>query len=141
MEEKKTEIQQGDREIRETEDTVTERIIGACIEVHRLLGPGLLESAYEDCLCYELNLRNVAFRRQVSLPVEYKGILLDCGYRIDLIVDETVLIELKAVDQLLPVHVAQVVTYIKLGGFRVGLLINFNVTSLRQGIRRLTPKF
>ena len=131
-------MEQRDQEIRRAEDPVTEKIIGACIEVHRLLGPGLVESAYEQCLCRELGLRGLPFRRQVPLPVEYKGVLLDCGYRIDVLVHESVVIELKAVDQLLSVHLAQVLTYLKLGGYPTGLLVNFNVTALRRGLRRLT---
>lgn len=120
---------------------MTEAIIGACIEVHRVLGPGLLESTYERCLCRELTLRKVPFRRQVPLEVQYKGEVLDCGYRLDVVANENILVELKAVDELTRVHVAQVLTYLKLGHYRVGLLVNFNVTSLRQGLRRLTAQF
>ena len=134
-------MQQGDQEIRSPDDPVTERIISACIEVHRLLGPGLLESAYEQCLCRELSLREIPFRRQVPLPVEYPGMLLDCGYRLDLPVCEDVVLELKAVDHLLAVHLAQVLTYLKLGDYRVGLLVNFNETAVKRGLRRLTRKF
>ena len=115
---------------------VTETIIGAAIEVHRALGPGLLESTYEECLCRELSLRGVPFERQRSLPVEYKGLRLDCGYRLDLLVADTVVVEIKAVESLLPIHEAQLLTYLRLGGWKVGLLINFNVAILRQGIRR-----
>ncbi len=116
---------------------LTRAIIGAAIEVHRSLGPGLLESAYEECLCRELELRGIAFERQKPLPLEYKGLKLECGYRVDLVVDETVVVEIKSVEALLPIHEAQLLTYMKLGGWKVGLLINFNVPVLRQGIRRL----
>jgi GxxExxY protein len=116
---------------------LTEAIIGAAIEVHRALGPGLLESAYEECLSRELDLREIPFARQVSLPVEYKGVRLDCGYRLDLLVADAVVVEVKAVAGLEPIHSAQVLTYLKLGGWKVGLLINFNVPVLKSGIRRL----
>jgi len=115
---------------------VTGEIIGAGIEVHRALGPGLLESAYEACLCRELSLRKVAFERQRSLAVVYKGLSLDCGYRVDLLVAESVVVEIKAVERLLPIHDAQLLTYLKLGGWKVGLLMNFNVPILKRGIRR-----
>ena len=115
---------------------LTETIIGAAIEVHRALGPGLLESAYAQCLCHELSLRGLQFRREVDLPLEYKGLKLDCGYRIDLIVEETVLLELKSTKEVTPVHEAQLLTYLKLSGFKVGLLLNFNVAVLRDGITR-----
>lgn len=119
-----------------TMNEVTERVIGAAIEVHRCLGPGLLESAYEECLCRELVLRNIPFEQQRPLPVEYKGLLLDCGYRLDLLVANTVVVEVKAREELLPVHEAQRLTYLRLGGWKVGLLINFNVPVLHRGIRR-----
>jgi GxxExxY protein len=126
---------------RETEtqriNSITERIIGAAIEVHRALGPGLLESAYLVCLLHELGLIGLKYRSEVSLPVVYKGVRLDGGYRIDVIVEETVIVELKAVEKLLPVHDAQLITYLKLTGLPVGLLINFNVPLLKAGIRRL----
>jgi GxxExxY protein len=112
-------------------------VIGALIEVHRHLGPGLLESAYEACLCRELDLRGLTFDRQRSLSVEYKGELIECGYRLDLVVEGCILVELTSVEQLLPIHVAQVVTYLRLSGIAVGLLVNFNVRLLREGIRRL----
>lgn len=112
---------------------LTEQIIGAAIEVHRVLGPGLLESAYEECLCRELSLRGIAFRRQVELPVEYKGVKLDCGYRIDLVVNDAVIVELKCVEKLLPVHDAQLITYLKLTGIHVGLLFNFYTEVLTRG--------
>ena len=123
---------------RGTESTeVTGEVIGGAIEVHRALGPGLLESAYERCLCWELNLRRVPFVRQVALPIEYKGVKLDCAYRLDLLVDSSVVVEVKAVSGIEPIHVAQLLTYMKLGQWRLGLLINFNVPVLRNGIRRL----
>ena len=115
---------------------VTEKVIGACIEVHRHTGPGLLESAYEQCLCRELSLRNIPFELQYPLPVNYKGTLLDCGYRVDVLVDGQLLIELKSVERVLPIHEAQLLTYLRLGGWKVGLLINFNVTLLTDGIVR-----
>ncbi len=115
---------------------VTETVIGAAIEVHRALGPGLLESAYEECLCRELSLRQIRYQRQRPLPVTYKGLDLDCGYRLDLLIADAVVVEIKAVESLLPIHEAQLLTYLKLGGWKVGLLINFNVPVLKQGIRR-----
>jgi GxxExxY protein len=115
----------------------TDAVIGAAIEVHRALGPGLLESAYEECLCHELTLRGVLFERQVPLPVTYKGVRLDCGYRLDLLVADCVVVELKAVDSLQPIHEAQVLTYLRIGGWNAGLLLNFNVPVLKHGIKRL----
>ncbi len=120
----------------ENRDPRTSPILGAAIEVHRLLGPGLLESAYEECLCHELRLRELNFQRQVDLPVEYKGLKLNCGYKIDLLVQDEVILELKAVERLLPIHQAQLLTYMKLAHKSVGLLINFNVPLLTQGIIR-----
>jgi GxxExxY protein len=116
---------------------LTERIVGALIEVHRNLGPGLLESAYEACVCRELELRELSFRRQLALPVFYKGVRMDCGYRVDIVVAESVLVEIKTVEHLLPIHVAQVVTYLKLSAIPVGLLATFNVRFLREGVRRV----
>ena len=108
-------------------NALTDKIIGAAIEVHKSLGgPGLLESAYEMCLVHELSLANISFERQVPLPVTYKSLALDCGYRLDILVENTVVLELKAVDGLQPIHQAQLLTYLKLGGWRIGLLINFN---------------
>lgn len=118
-------------------DLVTEDIIGAAIEVHRILGPGLLEAAYEACLCHELAQRGRGFERQKALPVNYKGNLVDCGFRLDLIVEECVIVEVKAVERLLSVHQAQVLTYLRLTGVRVGLLLNFNSMILTQGIKRV----
>ncbi len=132
-------IHHGDTESTEMElvsQEITDKIIGAAIEVHRVLGPGLLESAYEECLCHELELRGLAFQRQVQLPVRYKEVLLNCGYRLDLVVAEAVVVELKAVERLEPVHEAQLLTYLRLSQLRVGLLINFNVALLKQGIVR-----
>ena len=128
------------RDAESTETTelneTTAQIIGAAIDVHKALGPGLLESTYEACLCRELSLRELAFERQKALPVEYKGIKLDCGYRLDIVVAQTVVIEIKAISNIEPIHEAQLLTYLKLGGWKVGLLINFNVPILKQGIRR-----
>jgi GxxExxY protein len=118
-------------------DPLTEKIIGFAIEVHRQLGPGLLESAYEECLCYELRQSGLAFQRQVPLPVVYKTIRLDCGYRIDVVVQEQVILELKTVERFMPVHEAQLLTYLKLSGLRTGLLLNFNSSVLKDGIRRM----
>ncbi len=115
---------------------LTEEIIGAAIAVHRELGPGLLESAYQACMSRELSLRQIAFRSQVDLPVHYKGILLDCGYRIDFVVDDRVIVELKSVERLAPIHESQLLTYLRLSKLRVGLLINFNVPILPKGIVR-----
>jgi GxxExxY protein len=115
---------------------ITEAIIGAAIDVHRALGPGLLESACAECVAHELSLRGVSFEREVPLPVRYKGVNLDCGYRLDLLVEKGVVVELKALDALLPIHEAQLLMYLRLGGWRVGLLINFNVPVLKEGIRR-----
>jgi len=118
-------------------DPLTEKVIGAAIDVHRALGPGLLESAYQECLCHELNLIGLAFEREVGLPVLYKGVRLDCGYRIDLVVEGRVIVELKTVERLLPIHEAQLLTYLRLAQVHTGLLLNFNVPALRQGIKRL----
>ena len=127
----------GDTEITEAKlNIITEQIIGAAIEVHRALGPGLLESAYEECLSHELALRGIPFERQRPLPVEYKGVKLDCGYRLDLLVSGLVVIEIKAVESLQRIHEAQLLTYLKIGGWKLGLLINFNVPVLKDGIRR-----
>ena len=122
-------------------DGLTARIIGAAIEIHKALGPGLLESAYEECLAQELLLSNIFFERQVPLPVTYKSLQLDCGYRVDFLIDKTVVLELKSVDGLQPIHEAQLLTYLKLGGWPVGLLINFNVPVLSKGIKRLVNNF
>jgi len=128
-------IHHGDTETRSKllYEELTEKVIGAAIEVHRSLGPGLLESAYEECLCHELHLRDVSFERQVPVPVEYKGVKLDCGYRIDLVVGGSLVLELKCVESVLPVHEAQLLTYLRLTGKRVGLILNFNVPVLTRG--------
>ena len=122
--------------IRIVEEDVTGEIIGAAMSVHRELGPGLLESAYQPSMCHELTLRGIPFRSQVEPPVAYKGVRLDCGYRIDLLVEDLVVVELKAVDAIAPVHQAQLLSYLKLSGKSLGLLINFNVVHLKDGIRR-----
>jgi GxxExxY protein len=116
---------------------LTNQVIGAAIDVHRALGPGLLESTYRDCLCQELLLRGVPFKREVPVPLEYKGVEIQCGFRLDVLVADFVLVELKAVSRLLPIHEAQLLTYLRLRGLHVGLLINFHVTVLRNGIKRL----
>ena len=116
---------------------LTNEIIGLAFEVHRGLGPDLLESAYEACLCCELEQQGGPFCRQVRLPVVYKEDTLDCGYRMDLVVDETVVVELKVVEKLMPIHEAQLITYLKLSGLRTGLLLNFNTPVLKDGIRRV----
>jgi GxxExxY protein len=120
---------------------ITDRVIGAAIEVHRHLGPGLLESAYEECLCYELSRSGLRFERQVPLPVEYKGLRLDCAYRLDLLVEGSVLVELKAIEELLPIHKAQVLTYLRAARKQVGLLINFNVEVLKNGLSRIVNEY
>ena len=120
---------------------ITEQIIGAAIEVHRALGPRLLESAYEECLGHEMTLRGISCERQRPLPVVHKGARLDCGYRLDFLVEESVVVELKAVEMLQPIHEAQMLTYLKLGGWTVGLLINFSVPVLRRGIKRVVRDF
>src|ERR1044071_2947603 len=114
---------------------IKREVIGAAIEVHRQLGPGLLESSYRECLCRELLLRGIPFEREKPLPLEYKGIHLGCGYRIDLLVAQSVVIEVKAIEALAPIHEAQLLTYLRIGGWRIGLLINFNVAVLKTGIR------
>ena|SRR5437763_15657347 len=118
-------------------DPLTQKIIGFAIEVHRQLGPGLLESAYEECLCHELKEAMIAYHRQVPLPVVYKSVRLDCGYRMDLVVEDKVIVELKTVERLLPVHEAQLLTYLKLSQIATGLLLNFSAAVLRDGLRRL----
>lgn len=118
-------------------NTITQGVIGAAIEVHKSLGPGLLESAYEECLCHELSLRGFPFERQKPIPLTYKGIRLECGFRLDILVDSLVVVEVKSVEKLLPVHTAQLLSYLKLGKWPVGLIINFNAEVLKQGIRRL----
>ena len=118
------------------DSAISERVIKMAIDVHRELGPGLLESAYEDCLCYELAQSGVPFARQVALPVVYKAVRLDCGYRMDLVVDQKLVVEIKSVDRIMPIHEAQMLTYLRLSGHKVGLLMNFNHTTLKDGLRR-----
>ena len=116
---------------------LTGDVIGAAIEVHKILGPGLLESAYERCLCLELDLRKIPYDTQKELPIEYKGSQVDCGYRLDLVVADKLIVELKACEKVLPIHEAQLLTYLKITGIKHGLLINFNVSALKEGIKRL----
>ena len=118
------------------ESGLTPQIIGLAMRVHTRLGPGLLEKAYEACLCLELERNGIPYQRQVELPLEYDGIQVDCGCRVDLVARNEVLVELKAVDHILPVHEAQLLTYLRLSGYRIGLLLNFNTVSLKDGIRR-----
>ncbi len=118
-------------------DSLTESVIGLAIEVHRALGPGLLESAYQECLCYELKTNGRVFARQVALPVVYKAVKLDCGYRMDLVVDDRLVVELKTAEKILPIHEAQLLTYLRLSGIRTGLLLNFNTSVLKDGIKRM----
>jgi GxxExxY protein len=115
---------------------LTQQIIGLAMRVHTHLGPGLLENAYERCLCHEFDRNALAYRRQVDLPLDYDGVHLDCGYRADMIVDDEVILELKSVEHILPLHEAQLLTYLRLSRCRVGLLLNFNTLSLKDGIRR-----
>jgi GxxExxY protein len=117
---------------------LTHKVIGAAIEVHNALGPGLLESAYEECFCHELSNRNIPFERQKELPIEYKGVTLDCGYRLDVLIPDKLIIELKSCEDIQPIHKAQLLTYLKLIGVKVGLLINFNVPVLKDGIVRIS---
>ena len=118
------------------DNEITQQVIGAAIEVHKQLGPGLLESAYEECLCHELTVRNMNFERQKPIPLVYKEAKLDCGYRLDLLVEGRIVVELKSIDGLGPIHEAIILTYLKLSGHKLGLLINFNVPLLKDGIRR-----
>ena len=126
-------------ELTEKEETssLTGKIIGAAIEIHRALGPGLLESAYEACLLYELRLRKLKVESQKSMPVFYKDVMLDCGYRVDLVIENQVILEIKSVNTLAPIHEAQLLSYLKLSNCKIGLLINFNVKILKEGIRRM----
>lgn len=119
------------------DDALTEKIIGLAIEIHRHLGPGLLESSYEQCLCYELKNADMEFVRQLPLPLTYKGVKLDCGYRLDLVVANRVVVEVKSVERLLPIHEAQLITYLRLSQIPTGLLLNFHTPVLKDGIRRL----
>ena len=117
-------------------DKLSSKVIGCAIDVHKELGPGLLESTYEQCLAYELKLKGIAFRQQHPLPVHYKGVHLDCGYRIDLMVEDEMIIELKSVEKVKDIHRSRLLTYMKLSGVKVGLLINFNVSKVKNGIER-----
>jgi len=117
-------------------DELSNRVIGCALEVHRELGPGLLESTYEQCLAHELKLNGIRFELQHPLPVKYKDVRLDCGYRVDVLVEDKLIIELKSVEQIKAIHQAQLLTYMRLAGVKIGLLINFNVTKLKNGIKR-----
>jgi GxxExxY protein len=119
------------------ENAIGKLIVDAAVSVHKALGPGLLESAYEACLAHELSLRNAAVERQVSLPVIYKGVRIEAGYRLDLLINKKVVVEVKAVEHVLPVHASQLLSYLRLGGYRLGLLLNFNVALMRDGIKRV----
>jgi len=119
------------------QEELTEKLIACAMEVHKHLGPGLLESAYEECYCHELKLQNVPVERQRSLPLEYKGIKLDCGYRMDVVADGKVVVEVKCVENILPIHEAQLLTYLRLSGIRVGLILNFYSRLIKEGIKRL----
>jgi GxxExxY protein len=123
--------------IEHSSNPASEKVIGAAIEVHRYLGPGLLESTYHGCLCRELELQRIPYRSQVALPLEYKGIQVEKGYVIDLLIEETLIVEIKSVDKLLPIHSSRLMTYIRLQGLSCGLLINFNVHTLVRGLRRI----
>ena len=127
--------------MKDTLNQITNRIISASIDVHRVLGPGLLESAYEACLAYELAERGLKVELQKPLPIIYKEVKLDGGYRLDLVVQQAVVVEIKAVDRLNPIHEAQLLSYLRLSGYKVGLLINFNVTVLKNGLRRMVNEF
>jgi GxxExxY protein len=116
---------------------LSSRIIGAAIEVHKALGPGLLESAYEECICYELSIGGLSLERQKPLAVQYKGINLDCGYKLDVVVEDAIILELKSCEKIEPIHKAQLLTYLKLSGIKLGLILNFNVTLMREGIVRI----
>jgi len=120
---------------------LSEKVIGLCVEIHRNLGPGLLESAYEECLCYELSKAGIQFERQKPVSVKYKEVNLDCGFRIDVLVDQKLIVELKSVEKVLPIHEAQIITYLKISDIRVGLLINFNSVILIKGLKRFVNNF
>lgn len=120
---------------------LSSKIIGAAIEVHKTLGPGLLESAYEECLCHELSIQGLLFEKQKPLSVDYKGKKLDCGYRLDIVVEKEVIIELKSCEKVEPIHKAQLLTYLKLSGLNLGLILNFNVSLMRDGIVRIVNEF
>jgi len=131
-------MKQGDTAVQKQRlNELSGKVIGACIEIHRELGPGLLESAYEECLAYELSTAGLRFERQRALPVRYKQVQLDCGYRLDLVVEDVLIVELKAVTELHPIHEAELLTYLKLDDKPLGLLINFNVPLLKDGVKRV----
>jgi len=119
---------------------LSSKIIGAAIEVHKALGPGLLESSYQKCLCHELGLRGIAFENEKPLPLVYKGEKLDCAYQMDLVVENAIIVELKSCEKLKPIHEAQLLTYLKLSNLKLGLLLNFNVPVMRDGIKRIVNK-
>ena len=120
---------------------LSSKIIGAAIEVHRTIGPGLLESAYEECLCHELMFRRLNFERQKPLPVQYKDVQLDCGYRLDILIEEQIIVELKSCENIEPIHKAQLLTYLRLANLNLGLLLNFNVPVMKDGIVRIVNEF
>src|SRR5688572_2906082 len=122
-------------------DALTEKVIGFGIDVHRALGPGLLESAYEECLCYELGQAGFCFTRQTHLPVAYKNVKLECGYRMDVVVEKSVIVEVKTVERLIAIHHAQLLSYLKMSGMRVGLLMNFHVPVLKNGLKRIVNNY
>jgi len=124
-----------------SDDELTGKIIKSAIEVHRNMGAGLLESAYAKCFAYELNINGLEYRMEVEIPVKYKGINIDCAYRADFVIEDTVIIELKAVEKLLPIHEAQLLTYLKITDKKIGMLINFNETLLKNGIKRMVNKY
>ncbi|ETJ48427.1 GxxExxY protein [Pseudoalteromonas sp. Angola-30] len=120
------------------EDLLTQKVIGCAIEVHKNLGPGLLESSYESCLIYELQQTGLSTKSQIKLPIKYKNTTIDAGYRLDILIPKQLIIEIKTVDKLLPIHTAQLITYLKLSGIKTGLLINFNQVKLIEGIKRIS---
>jgi GxxExxY protein len=122
-------------------NTLSKTIIGTAIEVHKVPGPGLLESSYEECFCHELHFNNLSFERQKSLPIKYKGIKLDCGYKLDIVVEDSIVLELKSCEKIQSIHKAQLLTYLKLTGHRLGFLLNFNSVVMRNGIVRMVNKF
>ena len=123
-------------EVQNSRDPLTEKVIGCAIEVHRILGPGLLESAYQRCMLFELRKQGLAVETEVPMPVNYKGEIMDCGYRVDILVEKSLILELKAVETILPIHQAQLLTYMKLAGIHLGLLINFHQPRLVDGLKR-----
>ena len=126
---------------RERLDLLTEKIIGFGIDVHRALGPGLLESAYEECICFELSHAGISFTRQTHLPVTYKNVKLDCGYRMDIVVERSVIVEVKTVERLIGIHDAQLLSYLRMSDLRVGLLMNFHVPVLKNGLKRIVNNY